>query len=251
MPVPIIAANWKMTTTISEAKALAGSIRSRLEKFKGVQILVFPPFPAIESVLSILSESRIAIGAQNMYFSDRGPYTGEVSPEMIAELCKYVILGHSERRLLLNESDQEIALKIQAASKYKIKPILCVGETFQQKESNQAQQVIERQLYTGTEYLENPIDLMVAYEPIWAIGTGVAATPEEAQLNMEYLRACLEKKYGIESGRKIPLLYGGSVTKENVSKFLYQKDIDGTLIGQASVDPDSFIYIVTQAAKLV
>tara|TARA_Y100000590_G_C15675012_1_gene997672 strand:- start:775 stop:1530 length:756 start_codon:yes stop_codon:yes gene_type:complete len=251
MPVPIIAANWKMTTTIKEAKALAGSIRSRLEKLKGIQILVFPPFPAIESVLSILSKSRIAIGAQNMYFSDRGPYTGEVSPEMVVELCKYVILGHSERRLLLNESDQEVALKIQAASKYKIKPILCIGETFQQKESDQAKQVIERQLYAGTEYLENPTDLMVAYEPIWAIGTGVAATPEEAQLNMEYIRACLEKRYGAESGRKIPLLYGGSVTKENVSRFIYQKDIDGTLIGQASVNPDSFVNIVTQAAKLV
>ena len=142
MPVPIIAANWKMTTTITEAKALVERIKSRLEKLNEVEILIFPPFPAIESVMSRLSGSRIAIGAQNMYFNDRGPYTGEVSPEMVAELCEYVILGHSERRLLLDESDQEIALKIQAASRYKIKPILCIGETIQQNENNEAKEVI-------------------------------------------------------------------------------------------------------------
>ena len=251
MPVPIIAANWKMTTTITEAKALVERIKSRLEKLNEVEILIFPPFPAIESVMSRLSGSRIAIGAQNMYFNDRGPYTGEVSPEMVAELCEYVILGHSERRLLLDESDQEIALKIQAASRYKIKPILCIGETFQQNENNKAKEVIERQLYKGTEYLTNPVDLIVAYEPIWAIGTGVAATPDVAQLNMEYLRACLEKKYGTESGRKVPLLYGGSVTPANVSGFLSQQNIDGVLVGQASINPDSFVNIVIQATKLV
>ena len=247
MPTATIAGNWKMNTTVAEATDLVASMRGPLEEVPGVDKIVCPPFVSLTAVAEVLRGSEVALGAQNMYHESQGAYTGEVSPEMLAGICRYVIVGHSERRQLFGETDHDINLKVRAAAAAGLRPILCVGEQLPQREEGRAEEVVEAQLRSCLAQVRDAAGLVVAYEPVWAIGTGMAATPEVAQGMMSHLRGALASIYGSGVAGGVPLLYGGSVNPDNVSDFLGLGDVDGALVGGASLSPDSFVEIVRKA----
>jgi triosephosphate isomerase len=248
MPTSIIAGNWKMNTTIQEAKALVTAMRPRLDAIGGVQKVVCPPFVSLAEVRDVLRGSSIGLGAQNMHHEEKGAFTGEVSPAMLVGLCQYVILGHSERRQLFGEADDFINKKVKAALKAGLRPILCVGERLPEREEGRAEEVVEGQLRGSLAGIDAPGGLVVAYEPVWAIGTGRAATPDIAQSMMAHIRRVLSSLWGQEAANDTSLLYGGSVNPGNTSDFMRQKDINGALVGGASLQADSFIEIVKKAA---
>lgn len=239
-----------MNTTLAEALALVGAMRERLEATPGVEVVLCPPFISLSALAGVLKGSPIGLGAQNMYFQEKGAYTGEVSPLMLRGLCQYVILGHSERRHYFGEADELINKKLRAALAWGLKPILCVGEKLEEKETGQAEAVVERQLRGALEGAADPDGLVVAYEPVWAIGTGRAATPADAQETMAFLRRILGECCGGSTAQALRLLYGGSVTKENVAPFLKEPDIDGALVGGASLRAEEFLGIVEQASAI-
>jgi len=239
-----------MNTTLPEALALVGAMRERLEAIPGVEVLLCPPFISLSALAGVVKGSPIGLGAQNMYFQEKGAYTGEVSPLMLRGLCQYVILGHSERRHYFGEADELISKKLRAALAWGLKPILCVGERLEEKEEGQAQAVVERQLRGALEGVADPDGLVVAYEPVWAIGTGRAATPADAQGTMASLRRILGELYGEDTAQAFRLLYGGSVTRDNVAPFLKEPDIDGALVGGASLKAEEFLGIVEQASAI-
>ena len=249
MDKPIIAGNWKMNTTLVEATELAGRMKPGLEAIDGVEVVVCPPFVALASVGEVLRGSSIRVGAQDMYHEASGAFTGEVSPAMLASLCRDVILGHSERRQLFGETDSAVARKVAAARGAGLRPIMCVGERLGEREDGTAEIVVEQQLRVGLGRLPSQGDLVVAYEPVWAIGTGRAATPEDAEAMMAHIRATLAARYGDEAASAVPLLYGGSVTEENVADFVRQPDVDGALVGGASLKAESFIQLVHNTAQ--
>jgi triosephosphate isomerase len=249
MPTYIIAGNWKMNTTIQEAKALVTAMRPRLEAIGGVQKVVCPPFVSLAAVGEALRGSSIGLGAQNMHHEEKGAFTGEVSPAMLVGLCQYVILGHSERRQLFGEADDFINKKVKAALKAGLRPILCVGERLPEREEGRAEEVVEGQLRGSLAGIDAPGGLVVAYEPVWAIGTGRAATPDVARSMMAHIRRALSSLYGAQAASGVSLLYGGSVNPGNTSDFMRQKDIDGALVGGASLQADSFVEIVKKAAE--
>ena len=246
---PIIAGNWKMNTSVQEASELVVAMKPGLEAIEGVRAVVCPPFVALTAVAESLKGSSIAVGAQNMHYEDSGAYTGEISPAMLSGICQFVILGHSERRHLFGETDDLIGRKVEAAASTGLKPILCVGERLQDREGGKAEDVVERQVTLGLERLTSPGTLAVAYEPVWAIGTGVAAKPEDAQAMMAHVRRLLAAHYGEDVASEVSLLYGGSVTADNVADFARQPDVDGALVGGASLDPDGFVALVGNAAS--
>ena len=246
---PIIAGNWKMNTTVAEARELARRIRPGLDAIPGVEKVVCPPFVSLAAVGDVLDGSSVAVGAQDMYYEASGAYTGEVSPEMLAGLCRFVILGHSERRHVFGETDASVGKKVVAAAEAGLRPILCVGEKLDEREDGLADVVVEQQVRLGLARMELPGDLVVAYEPVWAIGTGRAATPEDAQAMMAHLRQILSAQYGQSTADRLGLLYGGSVTAENVADFARQRDVDGALVGGASLKADSFVELVRNAAE--
>jgi len=239
-----------MNTTLLEALALVGAMRQRLEAMPGVEVVLCPPFVSLSALAGVLKGSPIGLGAQNMYFQEKGAYTGEVSPLMLRGLCQYVILGHSERRHCFGEADELINKKLRAALAWGLKPILCVGERLEEKEKGQAEAVVERQLRGALEGVADPDGLVVAYEPVWAIGTGRAATPADAQETMAFLRRSLGELCGGSTAQALRLLYGGSVTKENIGSFLKEPDIDGALVGGASLKAEEFLGIVEQASAI-
>ncbi|HOC03198.1 MAG TPA: triose-phosphate isomerase [Candidatus Ratteibacteria bacterium] len=242
---PLIAGNWKMYKTPSEAEKFAQELKS-IDIYKERDILVCVPFPAILSVSRVLSGTSILVGAQNMYPAKEGAYTGEVSPLMIKDSgASFVICGHSERRQIFKETDDFIAEKVKAALDYEITPILCVGETLQENEAGETFSVIERQLRTGLKFLSgNTIEkIVIAYEPVWAIGTGKNATPQQAQDVHRFIRKLIEQNYG-QSASCIRILYGGSVKPENIDILMAEADIDGALVGGASLKIESFSRIV-------
>lgn len=239
-----------MNTTLAEALALVGAMRERLEATPGVEVVLCPPFISLSALAGVLKGSPIGLGAQNMYFQEKGAYTGEVSPLMLRGLCQYVILGHSERRHYFGEADELINKKLRAALAWGLKPILCVGEKLEEKETGQAEAVVERQLRGALEGAADPDGLVVAYEPVWAIGTGRAATPADAQETMAFLRRILGECCGGSTAQALRLLYGGSVTKENIAPFLKEPDIDGALVGGASLRAEEFLGIVEQASAI-
>ncbi len=239
-----------MNTTLAEALALVGAMRERLEATPGVEVVLCPPFISLSALAGVLKGSPIGLGAQNMYFQEKGAYTGEVSPLMLRGLCQYVILGHSERRHYFGEADELINKKLRAALAWGLKPILCVGEKLEEKETGQAEAVVERQLRGALEGAADPDGLVVAYEPVWAIGTGRAATPADAQETMAFLRRILGECCGGSTAQALRLLYGGSVTKENIAPFLKEPDIDGALVGGASLKAEEFLGIVEQASAI-
>ncbi len=245
MPTPTVAGNWKMNTSIDEALKLALELLETLDSVPQVEKVICPPFISLEPVSRAIQGSTIKLGAQNMHQQQQGAFTGEVSPAMLTNLCRYVILGHSERRLHFGETDEIINLKVKAAYEAGLRPILCVGETLEQRQGGSAAEIVAGQVRSGLAGLHNAIGLTVAYEPVWAIGTGVAATPEvAAEIMGNAILLTLTELYGESAASQVPLLYGGSVNPENVEGFIREKDIHGALVGGASLRADQFSEIV-------
>jgi triosephosphate isomerase len=248
-----IAANWKMHTTSSDAGKLARGVACGMATVDHVDVAICPPFPYLPLVGEILRDSPIALGAQNLYPADEGALTGEVSPRMLLDLgCKYVILGHSERRRIFGESDTFINQKVQFALHSGLDVILCVGETLDQRRANQTEAVLGRQLVVGLADLsEHSLNrLTIAYEPIWAIGeTGHAATPEQAQDAHVVIRRRFDQLFGEEPAERLRIQYGGSVKPDSAQALLEQPDIDGALIGGASLLADEFLAIIRAGVR--
>lgn len=248
MPKPVVVGNWKMNTTIGEAVELASSVKDSLERFHDLEIILCPPFISLASVSKVTSSSSIKLGAQNMYHQDQGAYTGEISAKMLQGLCDYVILGHSERRRIFNEDDELIHLKLQSAKNAGLRPILCVGEDSTQRQMGEVKAIVTSQLRQTLKSISEPDNLVIAYEPVWAIGTGKAATSNDASAVIDIIRRVISELYG-PSSKQIPVLYGGSVTSTNVSEFVELPNIDGVLVGSSSLTAQEFLNIVFQTSK--
>ena len=243
MPTPLVAGNWKMNTTLAEAVDLASAMRDPLDAIQGVEKVICPPFISLKAVKDALDGSSSRMGAQNMHYEERGAFTGEVSPRMVADLCQYVILGHSERRQRFWETDEVVNRKVRAALAVGLRPILCVGEGLEEREEGLAESVVTAQLHGALSRVSSVDALAVAYEPIWAIGTGVAATGEAAEAIMGAIRRALAEAYGDAEAQQVPLLYGGSVTPDNVAEYASQPNVNGALVGGASLNAESFVGI--------
>jgi triosephosphate isomerase (TIM) len=247
MRKPLIAGNWKMHKTVPEAVALVEQIRSGLGDSGGVEVLVVPPFTALHSVAQLLRGTPIALGAQNMHWEKEGAFTGEVSPIMLRDVgCTYVILGHSERRHIFEETDERLGKKARAAVDHAITPLICVGETLAERESNRTLEVVERQIDRALRFLkpDEVARIVVSYEPVWAIGTGHAATPEQAQDVQAFIRKRVAITHGDAVARALRILYGGSVSPQNIGPLMAQGDVDGALVGGACLKAESFLQII-------
>jgi triosephosphate isomerase len=247
--LPIIAGNWKMNTSIDQAVELVKGMRDALHAIDGVEKVLCPPFISLGAVRQIIAASSVRLGAQNMYFEEKGAYTGEVSPLMLAGLCEYVILGHSERRQYFAETDEIVNRKVKAALQAGLLPILCVGERLEENEAGRTEEVVTRQVKGGLAGIDSPDSLVVAYEPIWAIGTGKAATGEQANATIGLIRDTLASLYGADFAGGTRIQYGGSVTAANIAEFISQPEIDGGLVGGASLKAAEFVSIVEQTAN--
>ncbi len=251
MRLPFVAGNWKMFKTAAEARALISEMLPGLIAVPGVEIVLCPPFTSILPVAALLEGTSIGVGAQNMHWEASGAYTGEVAPPMLAEFCKYVILGHSERRTYFGETDANVNLKVKAALKYDLDPIMCVGETLTENEAGLTQEIVTRQVQAGLNGVKaaSIAKVVIAYEPVWAIGTGRAATAEGAQAVIGgIIRALLAQMYGEELCQQVRILYGGSVKASNAPEFFHYPDVDGALVGGASLKASEFISIASAAA---
>jgi triosephosphate isomerase len=245
MRIPLIAGNWKMNKMPSEAKTFAIDIARALQGKTEVEVLICPPCTALSSVSEVVKNSKIKLGAQNMHWETRGAFTGEISAEFLKDInCEYVLIGHSERRQLFGETDQTVNKKIHTALKINIKPILCVGETLAERENNKTFEVIGRQISGGLADIAKLNSIVIAYEPVWAIGTGKTATTEQAREVHAFIRKNISDKYGNDAGDELRILYGGSVTPDNIDNLMAQKEIDGALVGGASLKLDSFVRLV-------
>jgi triosephosphate isomerase len=247
MVKPFIAGNWKMNKTIPEAVDFANHLKSLIAGLDDLDVVIAPPFTALQPMAEELKGSNIRLAAQNLSDKAEGAYTGEVSARMLADAgCAYVIIGHSERRTLYGERDAVINAKIKIALASGLKPIFCIGETLAEREENRTFNVIERQIKEGLNNL-NSGDirrLVIAYEPVWAIGTGKTATPAQAQEVHARIRQLMEKAYGENVATDVPVIYGGSVNPENISVLMAERDIDGALVGGASLKLESFVRII-------
>lgn len=244
---PIIGGNWKMNKTLGEAEQFAKGIAAELEGDEGVDTVIFPPFISVRRVGELLEDTDIEVGAQNMFWEEKGAYTGEVSPLMLKDAgCTYVILGHSERRQYFGESDESINKKIRAAFEAALLPVVCVGERLQERKKGMAEKVVESQLRKCFSGLDSSqvAQIVVAYEPIWAIGTGETATPQQAQHMHQFIRNILQELYNQDTANLVRIQYGGSVKAHNIKQLMEQPDIDGALVGGASLKVDSFAKIV-------
>jgi triosephosphate isomerase len=244
--MPLIAGNWKMNTTLGEAIALVKAMRPGLEVIEGVEKVICPPFVSLAALKELLKGSAIKLGAQNMYFEEKGAYTGEISPLMLEELCEFVILGHSERRHYFKETGGIIEKKLNAALKVGLKPILCIGETLEENEAGKTEAVLKKQLSSARIYS----GLVLAYEPVWAIGTGRAASGKQANDTIGFIRRQVSEQHSGEIARGVRILYGGSVNSANIAEFINQPEIDGALVGGASIKADEFIDIVRQTSEI-
>ncbi|MGB9612663.1 MAG: triose-phosphate isomerase [Candidatus Margulisiibacteriota bacterium] len=240
---PLIVGNWKMYKTLTEAVEFVHALKSQVAEVLDRDLVVCPPFPALEAVANILKGSNLKVGAQNLFWEDEGAFTGEVSAPMLKAVgCEYVIIGHSERRQYFWETDPVINKKVFAALKHGLRPIVCVGETSEQRKRDQTFRTIESQIYDGLKDLtidQWPL-VAIAYEPVWAIGTGKTATPQQAQEVQSFIRKLLPQ----EVAQIVRILYGGSIKPENIKELMAQPDIDGGLVGGASLSLDSFVKIV-------
>jgi triosephosphate isomerase len=244
---PFIAGNWKMHKTIQEAVDFARRLVNECAGLAGRRVVIAPPFTALHSVAQVLKGSGIHLSAQNLHDKPAGAYTGEVSAKMLADACcEYVIVGHSERRTFFSETDAVINKKLKTAISFGLRPIFCIGETLREREADQTFSVIDRQIKEGlNNFTTDDIKpVVVAYEPVWAIGTGRTATPEQAQEVHAYIRDVTGRKYGENISGNIAILYGGSVNPDNIGGLMAQSDIDGVLVGGASLDIDSFVRII-------
>jgi triosephosphate isomerase len=247
--MPIIAGNWKMYTTARVASELCRSLRERIDDLSGVEKVVCPPFVFLAHAGRELTGSSIKVGAQNVYWEEEGAYTGEVSPPMLADLCEYVIIGHSERRKYFGETDDTVNRRLKAALAHGLRPIMCVGETLEERQAGRRDEVLLRQVRGGLAEVDMPIAFVLAYEPVWAIGTGVPATGPMANEAIAFIRQELASLYGRELAEAARIQYGGSVTPDNVAEFMSQPQIDGALVGGASLKADAFAAIVEQAVQ--
>src|SRR5690554_1332458 len=244
-----IAGNWKMNKGLSEARDLVKGLKEELAGIKGIDIVVCPPAVDLTAVYGIIKDSNIALGAQNMFWEESGAYTGELSGAMLKEAgVSYVIIGHSERRQYFKESDENVNKKVKAAFTYELKPIICVGETLEEREAGKTFDKVKTQVEADLEGLskEQVQELVIAYEPIWAIGTGKTATAEDANQVIAYIRELLKEDFG-KTADRLRIQYGGSVKPHNVEELMAQPEIDGALVGGASLDVDSFSSIVKGA----
>lgn len=250
MRKPLIAGNWKMNTTLDEAKNLVRAMLKELDDTEDMEKVLCPPFISLAAIKELLKGTSIKLGAQNMYFEDKGAYTGEVSPLMLLDLCDFVILGHSERRHYFFETDEIVNRKVKKAFEFGLKPIVCVGESLSDNEAGKTEQAITTQVRAGLEGVAPTVQLVIAYEPIWAIGTGKAATGRQANATISLIRHTVASLWNEEISQQIRILYGGSVTGTNIGEFIAEPDIDGALVGGASLKDDEFLSIVRQTANL-
>ncbi|MFH1282555.1 MAG: triose-phosphate isomerase [bacterium] len=247
MRVPLMAGNMKMFKTSKEAAELLEALKSRLGNVKNCEIVMCPSFTSLASAKKAIMQSSILLGAQDVYWEKEGAYTGEVSIQMLAEIgCSYVIIGHSERRQYFNETNDTVNKKTSAVISGGLRPIVCVGETLEERESNKTFNIIDDQVKAGLKniQLKTGNEMVVAYEPVWAIGTGKTATPDMAQEVHAYIRKLLKEMFGETVAKNMRILYGGSVKPDNVSNLMKEKDIDGGLVGGACLKADSFVNIV-------
>ena len=250
MRKPIVAGNWKMNKTVAEAEALVAGVKQELAECRQVDVVFCPPFTALKTVADAVTGTHLDLGAQNMHWEKSGAYTGEISAEMLRELyCHYVILGHSERRAYFNETDEIVNKKTKAALAANLHPIVCVGETLEQREAGKMQEVVETQVRGSLADLSDKemLEVVVAYEPVWAIGTGKTATPEQAQEVHALIRKVLADMFDDTIAQSVRIQYGGSVKPDNAKTLFSQPDIDGGLIGGAALDARSFVEIVKSA----
>ncbi len=252
MRTPLVAGNWKMHKTAEEARLLVADMLGGLQAVSGVEKVLCPPFTALLPVAAMLAGTDIGLGAQNMHWEAQGAFTGEISPAMVAEFARYVILGHSERRAYFGETDEIVNRKVHAALQHNLTPIVCVGETLEEREADLTAKVIRRQVSGALEGFtaEQVSGMVLAYEPIWAIGTGKAATAEEAnRVVAEVIRGTLTERFGEAAAQAVRVLYGGSVKPHNAAEFFAQPDIDGALVGGASLKADAFVAIAAAAKQ--
>jgi triosephosphate isomerase (TIM) len=246
MRTPLVAGNWKMHKTVAEAEQFIGALLPKVSDLDGVDVGICPPFLALQAMVDSARGSRVAVYAQNMHEAESGAFTGEVSPPMLAEVDVHgVILGHSERRQYFGETDKALQAKVPAALAHGLQPILCVGETEEEREAGDTERKLRHQVQEALHRIDadRVTEIVIAYEPIWAIGTGAVATPEQAQEAIAFVRALVEQRFpGRSEGVRI--LYGGSVKPDNCHKITLMPDVDGFLVGGASLDPDSFAELV-------
>ncbi|MDX1378068.1 MAG: triose-phosphate isomerase [Anaerolineales bacterium] len=247
----VVAGNWKMNKTNAEARELVDALSEGLRAVENVEKVLCPPFTSLGLLSEMLAESDIGVGAQNMHWEEKGAFTGEISPDMVKELCRYVIIGHSERRAYFGETDEMVNKKVRAALAHDLIPIVCVGETLDEYESKQTEEVVRRQINLGLADIDptHASRIIVAYEPVWAIGTGKASSAENANgVHKQVIRPALTALFGEDVAQAIRIQYGGSVNAANASEFFSQSDIDGALVGGASLKPQDFVAIARAGA---
>lgn len=243
----VIAGNWKMNKNLDESAQLIADIKNELDGKENAEVILCPPFTSLDTAVELVKGSKVKVGAQNMYFEDSGAFTGEISGDMLKSIgCEYVILGHSERRAIFNEDDETINKKIKKALQDGLKPIFCIGETLDEREQNITKRIVERQVKEGLKGIsESDLEnIIVAYEPVWAIGTGKTATPDQAQEVHAFIRNLVKELYSENAAENLVIQYGGSVKPDNAKELLSQHDIDGALVGGASLKADSFVGII-------
>ncbi|MCF7802790.1 MAG: triose-phosphate isomerase [Candidatus Marinimicrobia bacterium] len=250
----VIAGNWKMHKTVPESVEFVNNLKNKLLDDSPVDVILCAPFVSLFQMNETRAGSNIGLGAENMYWEESGAYTGEISPEMLVSTgCDYVILGHSERRQIFSETNETVGKKVRAALKHDLKPIVCIGETLEEREANRVEEVLDQQLSGAIENLtgQNQIDeIILAYEPVWAIGTGVNATPDQAVEAHQFIRGWLDSNIQDGAGQQMTILYGGSMKPANAQSLLENSDIDGGLIGGASLDVEKFSELVSIATDL-
>ena len=249
MRKPLVAGNWKMNTTVKEALSLARTMIAPATMLQDVEILVCPPAISIYPLSTALRGTPIKLGAQNMHYESKGAYTGEISPAMLGGLCEYVIIGHSERRMYFREDDALVNKKTASALAAELKPILAVGERLEEREAGRTEEVITRQITKGLADIPASPSLVIAYEPVWAIGTGHAASPHDAAETASLIRTLVTKIYGNSFAQQLRIIYGGSVTAQNISELMSKPEIDGGLIGGASLRAEEFMTIAEKTSQ--
>ncbi len=249
--IPVVAGNWKMNKTVAEARDLVSHISAPLREIPGVEKVLCPPSTSLPALSAMLEGTDIYLGAQNMHWEEKGAFTGELAPGMVKEFCSYIIIGHSERRAYFGETDENVNRKLRAAEKFDLTPIVCVGETLDQYESGLTSEVVRRQISLGLAGIDSVFAprIIIAYEPVWAIGTGKASSGENANgVLAQVIRPALSDLFGAQTAQSIRIQYGGSVTASNATEFFSQPEIDGALVGGASLKADEFVAI-TKAAQ--
>jgi triosephosphate isomerase len=250
--IPVVAGNWKMNKTVAEAHDLVSKMSAQLREIRNVEKVLCPPFTALPALATLLAGSNIGLGAQNMHWEEKGAFTGEIAPGMLKEFCSYVIIGHSERRAYFGETDENVNRKLRAAKNADLTPIVCVGETLDEYESGRTSEVVRRQISLGLAGIESGFAprIIIAYEPVWAIGTGKASSAENANgVVAQVIRPALSDLFGADIAQSIRVQYGGSVTASNASEFFLQPEIDGALVGGASLKADEFVAITKTASQ--